>query len=205
MTKIVAASMMLAVACGLGAPAWALTPTEELRQYTDQVLKVLQNPALTPKTRRSAIRDLAIEAFDVSETARRALGPHWQQLTAPQQTEFVRVFKDLLELTYISRIDEYGGERIRYASEKVDGDTGSVRALIITKQGTEVPVESRVVRKGDRWLIYDVLIENVSLVANYRSQFDRVIRSGSYDELVKRLKTRVEQLSEGKDKVAPAR
>ncbi len=193
-----------ALALGLVARAQAATPTEELRQYTDRVVHVLQDPALTPQARRVAVRDLAIEVFDVSETAKRALGPHWQQLTPAQREEFVRLFRDLLEQSYVSRIDEYGGERIRYVSERVDGDTASVRAMIVTRQGTEVPVESRLLQKGNRWLIYDVLVENVSLVANYRSQFDRIIRSASYEELVKRLKAQIQRLMEEKPKSRPA-
>ncbi len=189
-----------ALAVEVPACAQAATPTDELRQYTDRVLHVLQDPALTPQARRVAVRDLAIEVFDVSETAKRALGPHWQQLTPAQRDQFVRLFRDLLEQSYISRIDEYGGERIRYVSERVDGDSASVRAMIVTRQGTEVPVESRLLQKGDRWLIYDVLIENVSLVGNYRSQFDRIIRTASYDELVKRLRAQIQRLMEEKGK-----
>jgi len=199
MRTILAVAVMAAVALGAGVrPAAAATPTEELRLYTDRVLKIMQDPALTPQARRLAVRDLATEAFDVSETAKRSLGQHWQRLTPEEREEFVKVFRDLLEQTYVSRIDEYGGERIRYVGEQVDGDTGSVRAMIVTKGGTEVPVESRVLRRGDRWLIYDVLIENVSLVSNYRSQFDRIIRTASYDELMRRLKTQVQVLTQGK-------
>jgi phospholipid transport system substrate-binding protein len=196
LTVTVAATLAL----GLPARAWAVTPTEQLRQYTDRVLHVLQDPTLAPKARRAAVRDLAIEVFDVSETAKRALGPHWQQLTPDQREEFVRLFRDLLEQSYVSRIDEYGGERIRYVNERVDGDSASVRAMIVTRQGTEVPVESRLLRKEDRWLIYDVLVENVSLVANYRSQFDRIIRTASYQELVNRLKAQIQRLMEDKSK-----
>jgi phospholipid transport system substrate-binding protein len=79
---------------------------------------------------------------------------------------------------------------VQYVGERVEGDFGLVRALIVTHKGTQVPVEARVLRRGDRWLMYDVLVENVSLVASYRSQFDHVIRSSSYQELVRRLKSR---------------
>ena len=173
-------------------PAWAGPPTDTLREYTEAVQKVLDDPALKAEDRRherrAAVRKLAIEAFDVQETARRALGPHWQQRTPAEREEFVQLFADLLERTYIARLDEYGGERIRYVGESIDGELATVRARIVTRAGVEVPVESRMVRRGERWLIYDVLIENVSLVANYRSQFDRIVRSSSYEELVRRLK-----------------
>jgi len=171
----------------VGAPAWA-GPTEQLREYTDQVIKILDDPALARGDRRAAVRKIAHEAFDVTETARRVLARHWQARTPAERDEFTQLFADLLERTYIARLDEYGGERIRYVGESIDGELATVRARIVTRAGIEVPVESRMVRRGERWLIYDVLIENVSLVANYRSQFDRIVRSSSYEELVRRLK-----------------
>ena len=172
----------------LGGHAWAGSPTDELRAYTDQVMKTLQNPALTAAARLETVRTVAGQAFDVTETAKRALGLHWQQRTAAERAEFVQLFRNLLERGYLSRIGEYGGEQIKYVSEQIDGDHAIVRALIVTKNGTQVPVESHLMQRADRWLIYDVLVEHVSLIASYRSQFDRVIRTTSYDELVRRLK-----------------
>jgi phospholipid transport system substrate-binding protein len=183
--------LVLAVAgvLGLGGPAWAGAPTDQLRRYTDQVMKVLENPALTAPERLTAVRTVATEVFDVPETAKRALGVHWQQRSPAERDEFVEIFRALLEQSYLSRINEFGGERIRYVSEQIDGDHASVRAVIVTKKGTDVPVESRLLQKADHWLVYDVLIENISLIASYRAQFDRVIRTTSYPELVRRLKS----------------
>lgn len=181
--------LTVAVVLGLGGPAWAGSPTEQLRTYTEQVMKVLENRALTAPERLTAVRAVANEVFDVPETARRALGVHWQQRSPGERAEFVEVFRGLLEQTYLSRINEFGGERIRYVSERIDGDLASVRAVIVTKNGTEVPVESRLLQKADHWLVYDVLIENISLIASYRAQFDRVIRTASYPELIRRLKS----------------
>ena len=184
-TLTIAAALLLLA----GAPAWA-GPTDQLREYTDQVIKVLDDPSMARQDRRAAVRKIAHEAFDVAETAQRVLARHWQARTQAEREEFTQLFADLLERTYIARMDEYGGERIRYVSESIDGKLASVRARITTRNGTEVAVESRMSLRGDRWLIYDVLIENVSLVANYRSQFDRIVRSSSYEELVRRLKTK---------------
>jgi phospholipid transport system substrate-binding protein len=180
-----AAAAMLSLLAG--APASA-GPTDQLREYTDQVIKILDDPALARGDRRAAVRKIAHEAFDVTEAARRVLARHWQARTPAERDEFTQLFADLLERTYIARLDEYGGERLRYVGESIDGELATVRARIVTRTGIEVPVESRMVRRGERWLIYDVLIENVSLVANYRSQFDRIVRSSSYEELVRRLK-----------------
>ena len=188
--------LIVALVLGLGTNAWAGAPTDQLRTYTDQILKVLENPALSLPEKRAAVRKLASEVFDTMETAQRVLGQHWQQRTPAEREAFAKLFANLLEQTYISRIDEYGGEKLTYVSEQVDGDRGVVRARIITSKGTEVPVESRLLLKGDRWLIYDILIENLSLISNYRSQFDRVIRTNGYPELVKRLQTKVEALNE---------
>jgi phospholipid transport system substrate-binding protein len=185
---------------GVLSPAWAGPPTDTLRDYTEAVQKVLDDPALKTEDRRherrAAVRKLAAEAFDVQETARRALGTHWQQRSPAEREEFVQLFADLLERTYISKVDLYGGERLRFTDEKVDGDSAVVRARVVTRQGTEVPIEGRMHKRNDRWLIYDVVIENISLIANYRSQFDRIIRTSSYGELVKRLKTRGEFLQD---------
>jgi len=187
MGGIVALAAAASLSLLAGAPA-AAGPTDQLREYTDQVIKVLDDPALARGDRRAAVRKIAHEAFDVTETARRVLARHWQARTPAERDEFTQLFADLLERTYIARLDEYGGERIRYVGESIDGELATVRARIVTRAGIEVPVESRMVRRGERWLIYDVLIENVSLVANYRSQFDRIVRSSSYEELVRRLK-----------------
>ena len=184
------------VAATLTGAAWAGTPTEDLKRQTDRVLEVLRSTSMTPAARRAAVREVAADSFDLAETARRALGTHWQGRTPAEREEFVRVFRDLLEQTYVTRIDEYGGERVEYVAERVDGDSAIVKAQIVTKSGTTVPIESRVNQRGGRWLIYDVLIENVSLVGNYRSQFDRIIRTSSYDDLVRRLKERVVQLND---------
>jgi phospholipid transport system substrate-binding protein len=190
----------LALLVGLTVPAWAGPPTDTLREYTEAVQKVLDDPALNTTERRperrAAVRKLAAEAFDVQETARRALGQHWQPRSPAEREEFVQLFADLLERTYIAKIDLYGGERLRFTDERVDGDSAIVRARIITKQGTEVPVEGRMHKRADRWLLYDVVIENISLIANYRAQFDRIIRTSSYPELVKRLRNQREFLQE---------
>jgi len=188
---------LLAVALLLIAvPSWAGPPTDSVKEYTDAVVKVLEDQSLKATDRRAAVRKLASEAFDVQETAQRALGPHWQQRSPAEREEFVGLFADLLERTYIAKIDLYGGERLKFTDEKLDGDIATVRGKVTTKQGTDVPVEARMHKKGERWLIYDVSIEGISLISNYRAQFDRIIRTSSYGDLVKRLRNRGEFLQE---------
>ena len=175
------------------APTWAGAPTEQVRQYTDQVRKILDDPVLRSMDKRAAVRKVAIEIFDVNETARRALGPHWQARSASERNEFVQLFADLLERTYISKIDLYRGERLQYTAETIDGEFATVRAKVITNKSVEVPVEARMLKRGEHWQIYDIAIENVSLISNYRTQFDRIIRTASFGELVRRLKENRDQ------------
>lgn len=184
----------------LATTAWAGAPTDQVRQYTEQVQKILDDPAMRQADKRAAVRRVAAEVFDVTETAKRALGRHWHARTAAEREEFVQLFADLLERTYIQKIDLYGGERLQYTGETIDGDHATVRARLLTRKRSEVPLEARLLRRGDRWLIYDVSVENISLIANYRSQFDRIIRQASYQELVTRLRTRRDEfLNSGRE------
>jgi phospholipid transport system substrate-binding protein len=194
MARLVGVLAVIALVLGVAGAASAATPTETLKNYSDVVLKILQDPALKPPERkhdrRAAVRKVAEEIFDLSETAKRALGLHWQQRNAAEREEFTQLFADLLESTYIARIDEDGGERVRYVSEKIDGDNAVVQTRVLTRKSTEVPVEARMLRRGDKWYVYDIILESISLISNYRAQFDKIIRRSSYGELVKRLKER---------------
>jgi phospholipid transport system substrate-binding protein len=179
--------------------AWAGAPTDQLKSSVDGVLRIVQDPQLKQESRagerRAAIRREAEALFDFTETARRALGRHWVTLNDSQQREFVSLFTDLLERAYIVRIEQYSGERIVYAGDSTEGESATVKTKFVTKQGTEIPVDYRLLHRGDRWLVYDVSVEGVSLVANYRTQFDRIMRAGSYQELARKLRAHQSELS----------
>ena len=180
-----------------GAAAAGLA-TDQLKGAIDRVIKTLEDPVLKGETkmaeRRLAIRKIANDIFDWGEIARRSLARHWQPLSDEQRTEFVGLFSELLERSYISKIELYGGEKILYTNERMDGDYGTVTTKIITKNGTEVPVDYRMAKRGDRWMVYDVNIEGVSLVSNYRTQFNKIIQTASYGDLVTKLKTKQDEL-----------
>jgi phospholipid transport system substrate-binding protein len=183
-------------------PAAAGVPSDQLKAQIDRVLKTLEDPELKKegrvKERRAAVRKIANDIFDFNETARRSLGRHWQTRTPAERDEFVQLFSDLLERSYISRVELYGGEKIQYMGDSIDGDQAKVQTRLLTKGGSEIPIEYRMQRKGgDRWLVYDVIIEGVSLVANYRTQFNKIIQTSSYQELVKKMKTKQEELAGG--------
>jgi len=182
-------------------------PTDQLRRSIELVLRVVQDPALKAEAkaaeRRAMIRTVANEIFDFAEISRRSLGPHWRGRTPAEQQEFVRLFGDLLEHAYVTKIEGYSGERILYVNEHLEGEVATVRTRLVTKQGTEVPLDYRMFRQGDRWRAYDVLIEGVSLVANYRVQFNSIIRRASYQELVTRLRAKVSEPVEGPPRLPP--
>jgi len=182
----------------LGAPpAWAGPPTDQLRASIDRVIRVLEDPDLRKDVRtaerRAAVRKIATEIFDFTEITRRCLGTHWQARTPDERDEFTRLFTDLLERAYVGKLESYSGERIVYLGDAVADDTASVRTRLVTKQGTEIPVEYRMHRRDGRWLIYDVAIEGVSLVANYRAQFNKTIQTASYAGLVERLRAKQDE------------
>jgi phospholipid transport system substrate-binding protein len=180
--------------------SWATTATEQLKSAIDRVLATVDAPALKGDgravERRIAVRKIANESFDFTEIARRSLGRYWQPLSEAERTEFVGLFGDLLERSYVSKIELYGGEKIVYSGERMDGDLATVSTKIMTKNGTEVPVDYRLFRRDDRWMIYDVNFEGISLVSNYRTQFNKIIQANGYNRLVETMKTKQTESAE---------
>jgi len=190
---------VLAAVCALLAAceAWAGPPTDQLRGAVDQVLKILSDPEMKKpaKTveRRQAIRAIANDIFDFDEISRRSLAQHWQPRTPAEREEFTRLFADLIERSYITQIESYSGEKVQYLGETADGGRVIVKTQIVTKQGTAVPLDYRMLPQGDRWRAYDVTIEGVSLVGNYRTQFNTIIQRSGFNGLMEKLRNRPPQ------------
>ena len=136
--------------------AWAGPPTDQLRVQIDKVLKVLDDPELQKdgraQERRRAVRNIANDIFDFTEITKRSLGRHWQARTPAERAEFVELLTDLLERTYVSKIEGYSGEKVAFVGEALDSGLATVRTKIVTKRGTEIPVDYRMYRPGNRWL-----------------------------------------------------
>ena len=181
----------------LGAPALAPAgeATDQIKQTTDKILAIVQDPALKGPDKDAERQKLMKQAvdtrFDWAAMSRSALGKNWQGLTAAQRTEFTGLFSDLVEKTYMSKVESYSGEKIQYKGDKVDGTFGVADVVIVTSRGTDTPVSYRVQKKGAEWLVYDVTIEGVSLVNNYRSQIGAILSGSSYDVLIGRIKTKL--------------
>lgn len=205
-TRIPRLGLPLAFVVGLLAPpdAGAGLPTDQLRAQIDRVIKTVEDPELKTEAkaaeRRAAIRKIAYETFDFPEMAQRALARHWRVRTPAEREEFVKLFANLLERAYVSRIEDYGGERIAYNGDTIEGEIALVKTKITTKQGTDVPVDYRMLKRSDRWLVYDVVIEGVSLIGNYRTQFNKIIQTSSYQALVDRMKSKQDEVTDDRGK-----
>jgi phospholipid transport system substrate-binding protein len=183
---------VLFLVLGITASALGGEPTDKIRQTTDKILSILADPSLKnpskAEERRKLIRKAVDERFNWEEMARRSLARHWAARTDEEKKEFVRLFGDLLERTYMSKVEGYSGEKVLYEAEKADGEYATVSVKIVTKKNVDIPVMYRLKKGGDDWLVYDISIEGVSLVNNYRTQFNSIITQSSYENLIKKLK-----------------
>lgn len=174
--------------------AWAGPPTEAVKHVIEKALDVLQNPSYAKAEKRRLVKGIVDPYFDYREMAKRSLGAAWGGLSSAQQAEFIRLFSELLEASYSDKIEKYAQRvKIEYANEILDGEYAEVRTVVL-RPNDRFPLNYRLLNEGGTWKVYDVVIEGVSLVSNYRSQFSRIIHESSYAELVRRLKTKVSEL-----------
>jgi phospholipid transport system substrate-binding protein len=168
--------------------------TDQVKQTVDAVLDVLNNKELKKpenrELRTKKIREIVNKRFDFEEMAKRSLALNWGKRTPEERKEFVTLFSDLLENTYVRKIERYENEKVVYLDERITGQYAVVRTKIIKPQEAEIPVEYRIFKETGKWEVYDIIVEGVSLVNNYRSQFSQIIRSSSYEELVKKLRNK---------------
>ena len=181
-------------------PSLAGQMTERIRTTVDSALAALRDPALQGeahrKERRERIREVVEDTIDFVEMTRRSLGVHWRKRSPQERKEFVRLFSDLLENSYISKIEQQTDEKVIYLEERENkkGTRGLVKTKVVTGKGTEIPIYYRMMKKKGRWVAYDIVIEGVSLVSNYRTQFGKIIRRSSYEDLVKSLRKKVDKI-----------
>jgi len=187
----------LLVASAVAAPT--MGPREIVQAAVSRVVLAIQradvessDPAqrsrLAMEQRRLEVRRIAADLFDFDEISRRALSRHWTARGPEEQAEFVRLFTDLLERTYLGRIESYSGEKIVYLGETVDGPFATVRSKVVTRRRGETPIDYRLHLRDGRWKVYDVLIDHASFVATYRSEFSRILQKEPYPALVERLR-----------------
>ena len=198
MTAVVFA-LILAFGLSSVPAAWAGPPTDQLRNGMERIFKILADPDLTgdekASRRKSAVTRTAGEIFDFGEMSKRTLGRHWDQRTPAERQDFARLFTELIQRSYFSKIDEHGSEKTVFRSETMDGDHALVRTTLLLARGVQMPLDYSMLNASERWRVYDLSIDGISLIANYRTQFNRVIRSSSYADLVIRLKSHQAEFS----------
>jgi len=175
--------------------------TSELKQTIDKVIQIVSDPDLkkTPKLRRERLRKTIGFRFNYNQMVRRSLARNYKNRTNKEREEFTGLFKKLLENSYASKIENYQDETINYVDEKVKGKYALVKTEIVRKNGT-IDVDYKMINENGRWTVYDFVIEEVSLIRNYRSQFSKIIKTESYGALVAKLTKKIKDLESKQDK-----
>ncbi|MRR33895.1 ABC transporter substrate-binding protein [bacterium] len=190
-------AVLAAYTLAVSPPAFA-SVTADVKKTVDQVVAIVSNADLKkPRNeakRRAALKSAISVIFNYGEMAKRSLGVHWKDRSKAEQKEFVNLFATLLENSYANKIESYENEKILYDKETIDGDYAEVKSRVVTAKRDEFTLEYRLLKEGNRWMVYDVVIEGVSLVSNYRSQFSKIITGQGYGALVKKLKVKSEDI-----------
>ena len=170
--------------------------TEEVKKTVDEVVKIVSDKEMkkNDQKRRQALKKSISKIFDYSEMAKRSLGKHWNPLSTAERKQFTELFASLLENSYAGKIESYNNERIVYLKETIDSDHAEVKSKVVTTKRDEFTLDYRMINQDGKWMVYDVVIEGVSLVSNYRTQFNKIIAADGYPVLVKKLQTKTDEL-----------
>jgi phospholipid transport system substrate-binding protein len=179
------------------AASFAGESMQGIKKTTDKIIAILKDPALKGPEKKGErnmlIRKAVDERFDWVEMSQRTLATHWGKRSEEEKRLFIDLFGKLLERTYMDRVGGYSGEKVLYEGETVDGNYGTVNVKIITKKETEIPVIYRVKKDGGEWFVYDISVQGVSLINNYRKQFNSILVNSSFKDLIGKLKEKVSQ------------
>jgi phospholipid transport system substrate-binding protein len=194
---VVAFLLMAMVIVALPVQSAAGGPTAAMKSTIDEVLRIVRDKELKQPAkadaRRHMLETVVSARFDYSEMSRRALGAPWTQLTDQQKQEFVDLFRTLLTTSYADKIETYSGEGVEYLNERTEKEYAEVRTKVLSGK-TEIPLDYRLINRADEWRVYDVVVDNVSLVNNYRGQFTKILRASSYTDLVDQLRKKSDRI-----------
>src|SRR5262245_5926953 len=182
--------------------ATAVTATEAVKTSVEQVVGLLEDKELKQADRamerRQQLQKIFNDRFSYEEMSKRSLGAYWKDLNETQRQQFVDLFRQLLARTYTGTIEGYSGERFQYLSEQNEGDYAEVRTKLISRKG-EIPINYRLLSKTGEWQVYDIVVDGISMVSNYRAQFNKIIQTSSYGDLVQKLQDKNEVFKPVKD------
>lgn len=189
----IAASVVLLSMPGVSAAGPA---TDSVRSTINEVVRILQDEELKKPSRAEERRRLVERTigtrFSYEEMSKRSLGAHWNKLTPAEKQEFVELFKQLLSSSYAGKIEGYSGEQVTYLNERLQDGYAEVRTKVVSGK-TEIPLDYRLLQSAGEWRVYDVVVDGVSLVSNYRGQFAKILRTSSYADLVERLRKKPDE------------
>lgn len=190
--------LMMVLCLGVVAvPGYAGPPTDSMKATIDEVLRLVREKELKQpekaEERRNLLEKVVAARFDYAEMSRRALGAPWNQLTPQQKQEFVELFQTLLTNSYADKVETYSGEGVQYLNERTEKEYAEVRTKVLSGK-TEIPLDYRLINKANDWRVYDVIVDGVSLVNNYRGQFSKILRASSYSDLVDQLRKKTDKL-----------
>lgn len=189
--------IMLRVTFGIAGAASVKGPMDQLQVAVDEILKILQaedlRQAEQKDKRKQLVLNVVADMFDFREMARSSLGPSWNSLTAEEQEKFIGLFRNLIEERYIGKVDSYNNQKVIYKKERVKGDMAIIYTAIVDKN-LEIPIDYKLKEDKGKWLINDLKIENVSLIANYRRDFDAIMRKEQFPGLIAKIKEQLDKL-----------
>ena len=189
--------IMLHVTFGIEGAASAKGPMDQLKVAVDEILKILQaedlRQAEQKDKRKQLVLNVVADMFDFSEMSRSSLGPNWNSLTAEEQEKFIGLFRKLIEERYIGKVDSYNNQKVIYIKERIKGDMAIIYTAIVDKD-LEIPIDYKLKEDRGKWLIHDLKIENVSLIANYRRDFDSIMRKEQFPGLVAKIKEQLDKI-----------
>lgn len=185
--------MAVALSFTTGAIA-ASSPTEDVRTSVDAILLILQNDELDKQQKRAEISKIVSQRFDFRAMSQRTLATNWKKTSNEEKKQFIELFSQLIESSYVGKIEAYTNEKVEFPGEKVKGKKAVVETLIITSSA-DIPVNYRMYQKGDQWLVYDVIIEGVSLISNYRSSYQEIMKDEGFDGLLNKMQAKIDELS----------
>lgn len=169
------------------------SPTETIRMSVNDILALLRNDQLDKETRRDRMRAVINARFDFRAMSQRTLAVNWKKASSEEQQQFVDLFTQLIENSYVGKIEAYTNETVEYPGEKLKGRKAEVDTLIVTSS-KEIPINYRVYLKNDQWYVYDVIIEGVSLISNYRSSYLEIVNKEGFDGLLTRMEEKIREL-----------
>ena len=172
------------------------SPTDDVKKTVDEVVRIVSDREMKKNEvrRRLALKKAISTMFDYSEMAKRSLGKHWNVRSAAEKKQFAELFATLLENSYAGKIESYNNEKIVYIKEIVEDEYAEIKSKVVTAARDEFTLDYRLFKHEGKWMVYDVIIEGVSLVSNYRSQFNKIIVANGYDQLVKKLQSKNDEL-----------